>query len=520
MNQDTRNEIVRLWHARTSIRRISERLGIARNTVREVLRSHEQERLTGGPHPDLPAPLLVRTSCLDPHLTLMEQLLKRYPDITAVRMLEELRAKGFQGKYTIVKDRLRVLRPHPLRTPILRFETGPGQQAQTDYGTYDIDFTQEGRRRVYAFSHILGYSRRQYLHFVASQDFATTIREHVRAFEYFGGVAHVGLYDSMKVVVSTWQDDEPIYNPRFLAFATHYGFRPWACRRRRPQTKGKVERPFFFVETNLLNARTFQSLAHLNEFGAWWLANVADIRCHRETKKRPIDLFEEERPHLIALPATPYDTAIVVYRTVDPEGVVNYLGNKYSVPWQYIGHLVPVRITEAELIAYGPKIDEIARHALFPRDVTGQASIDKRHLPGDDLRKRHAILRERFEELGEVGPRFLDGLIRRNRYGKDQAQRILALLGAYHRKDLIAALERAVRFGAFSFSAVERILAAQATPKPPMESMQDGSALHLSEELRKDPVTPRSGKEYEQLLFDEREEPGDEETPPELQATP
>ena len=120
-----------------------------------------------------------------------------------------------------------------------------------DYSTYDLDFTVEGRRRVHAFSYVLGYSRRQYLHFVDSQDFATTVREHIRAFEHLGGVAATCLYDNMKVVVSGYDSDEPVYNPRFLAFAAHYGFRPVACRVRRPQTKGKVERPFGYVESSL-----------------------------------------------------------------------------------------------------------------------------------------------------------------------------------------------------------------------------------------------------------------------------
>ena len=53
-----------------------------------------------------------------------------------------------------------------------------------DYSPYEIAFTAEGRRRVHAFSYILSYSRRQYVRFVETQDFATTIREHVRAFEY------------------------------------------------------------------------------------------------------------------------------------------------------------------------------------------------------------------------------------------------------------------------------------------------------------------------------------------------
>ena len=57
---------------------------------------------------------------------------------------------------------------------------------------------------------ILDYSRRQYLHFVESQDFATTIREHIRAFAHLGGVATTCLYDNMKVVVIGYDDDEPI----------------------------------------------------------------------------------------------------------------------------------------------------------------------------------------------------------------------------------------------------------------------------------------------------------------------
>src|SRR5207249_7644639 len=144
-------------------------------------------------------------------------------------------------------------------------------------------------RRVYLFSYLLGYARRQYLHWVESMDLLTTLREHVRAFHHLGGVARVCLYDNFKAVV-LWRDaDGPLYNPKFLAFATHYGFRPQACRVRRSQTKGKVERPFWYAETNLLNGRAFRTLEHLNEVTAWWLSQVADVRVHRETRQRPLE---------------------------------------------------------------------------------------------------------------------------------------------------------------------------------------------------------------------------------------
>src|SRR5215471_17136883 len=76
-------------------------------------------------------------------------------------------------------------------------------------------------------------------------------------------------------------------------------------------------KPFAYLESNLLNGRTFTSLEHLNATTALWLADIADVHLHRETKRRPIDLYQEEKPHLLGLPARAYDTAQVFYRTVN-----------------------------------------------------------------------------------------------------------------------------------------------------------------------------------------------------------
>jgi transposase len=501
MNDELRSEVLRRRYGGQSGRDIARELHLSRKTVTKVLIEHRQQRANGTNL--TPKPHKGRDSLVDAHEATLRDYLARYPDITVVRLLEELRSRGYTGGYTVLRQRVKQLRKQGHRPPVERFETGPGVQAQMDWATYTIDFTQEGRRKIQLFSYVLGYSRRQYIHFTASQDLETTLREHVRAFEHLGGAATTCLYDNMKVVVARYEEGEPIYNTRFLAFATHYGFRPVACRPRRPQTKGKVERPFLFIEKNLLGGREFRSLDHLNEVAGWWLREVADVRLHRQTKRRPLDLHAEELPHLIPLPDRPYEVAEMVYRTVDAEGLVSHAQNRYSVPWHYIGQVLAVRITDDSVVIYSPRLELLARHIRFPATERQRQSRQPEHLPPRDVARRREVLRGRFAELGPLAVRFLESLLATQRYGWDQAQKVLALLGIYRRDDLLAALERAVRYGAFSAKSIERILAVQARPKTCWDRMVEEKPSHLGELLSDDPTPPRAATEYQRLLFEE-----------------
>ena len=183
MNEAMRNAIVERRQAKASVRNIARELGISRESVQRVLAQVAAERSGQAPSANMLLPPQRRKSQLDAYEPVLRELLARYPDMTSRRLFEELRARGFAGKYTIVRERVGLLRQRPTKEPVLRFETPPGAQAQMDYGVYDIDFTREGRRRVYLFSYVLGYSRRQYLRFVEAMDLPTTLREHVGRME-------------------------------------------------------------------------------------------------------------------------------------------------------------------------------------------------------------------------------------------------------------------------------------------------------------------------------------------------
>jgi transposase len=192
-----------LHDRKQSEREIAAALGLTRGKVRRILARIRRERTHG--KSALPAPRLSRASKLDPFVPMMEALVEEFPDITAVRLFEELQKQGFDGGYTIVKEWLREYRGKPKQKPVIRFETEPGEQGQQDWSPYLLDFTETGRSNVHCFSLILGYSRRHYIDFDESEAFFPLIRHHVAGFEYFGGVPAEILYDNQKAVVLRWE---------------------------------------------------------------------------------------------------------------------------------------------------------------------------------------------------------------------------------------------------------------------------------------------------------------------------
>jgi hypothetical protein len=208
---------------------------------------------------------------------------------------------------------------------------------------------------------------------------------------------------------------------------------------------------------------------------------------------------------------------LLVYRHVNVEGYVAHRLNFYSVPWSSIGQVLPVRVTDSEVVIYSIGLDEIARHRLVAGTLTGVRQQIKSHHPCSDPGQRVLLLRQRFSELGPIAVQFLDGLLAKQVQGKLQAQQLLALLAHYQRDDVLKALQRAVRFGAFTLAAVRRILAAQAQPKPLLDELVDLHRETLDPLLREDAIGPRPTSAYQHLLSPE--ESVNDDTPSEEKTT-
>jgi len=486
-----------------TIRALSRAFQISRNTVRRILREHDVQRESGH---DVLQKKCRKPSKLDVFEPQITKLLTDFPDITGQRIFEELQQEGYPGKITILREYLHRHRPSQ-REPVIRFETEPGRQAQMDWGLYTIPFSRAGRIKVVCFSYILGFSRRHYIDFVLHRDFPTLIRRHQDAFSYFGGVARECLYDNEKTVVLRWEAGKPVFNPAFTAFITHYNCRPIACRPRHPQSKGKIEAPFQYIEGNLLNGRIFQDLEDLRTTARWWLTEKSDRHIHDTTRRAPFELFmEAERSALQPLPAFDYDTAEVALALCRDEGYVCFETNWYSVPG-HLADILSIKATEREVLIYSHEIELLARHERQPA-----GSNKKVEDPGHQRRKKDRYglepVREAFLALGAPAEEFLKGLV--EKFPKQcgfHARFILCLKEQYESDDIHRAIGHALRYQAFDGKSVERILRARA-PLRTLESVRNERAREeLDKTLPK--IKQRPLTEYSDLLIQKEKTDGD-----------
>ena len=247
---------------------------------------------------------------LDPYKAIIHTRLEAYPELSAVRLLEEIRAAGYLGGYTQLKEYVAKVRPRPPEEPVVRFETPPGHQAQVDFADFRLPW---GKR--YALLVVLGYSRLLWVRYFPRKDMRCLITGLEASFQFFGGVPREFLFDQMKSVITKdlrLEGGDLIRNLEFLRFSAHWGFTARACRPYRAKTKGKVERPVSYVRGNFFYGREFLGDADLNEQAERWLKRTANVRIHGTTGEQPRVRFErDERALLRPLTARPYHSLIL-----------------------------------------------------------------------------------------------------------------------------------------------------------------------------------------------------------------
>jgi transposase len=322
-----------------------------------------------------------RPGKLLPYAEFIRGRLDAFPDLTATRLLREVRERGYKGAYTAVKRFIAAIRPKAARPFEVRFETPPGLQAQVDFARFVVAFDDEPdvTRIVWLFSLVLGHSRHIFARFVAHQDLQSLLRCHVAAFEAIAGVPVEILYDRMKTAVTGEDGDgHIIYNASLLALAQHYGFLPKACKAYRAKTKGKVERPFRYIREDFFLGRSFRSMEDLNRQLDDWLGSVANIRLHGTTNRIISEAFAAEKDELQALPAGPFEALIKLERRVTNDGLISIGGNYYSVPDR------ARRIVEVHQLASEIRILDqgklIAKHHVL--EGWRQSRIDPAHRQG------------------------------------------------------------------------------------------------------------------------------------------
>lgn len=279
-------------------------------------------------------------SLLDPHRA---WIAKRAPevDFNATVLHRELCEQGFTGSVIIVRRAISPLRATGRPTATVRFETGPGEQAQVDFGQVRV-WIADVQVAAQIFVMTLGFSRRLFAVAFARQRLREWLGGHELAFQHFGGVTDRVVVDNARAMVLAHTREAITWHPTYADFAGYYGFRPWACAPYRPQTKGKVESGVKYVARNALAGKRFHSWAHLNAWLVEWATTIADQRVHGTTHERPADRFAREA--LTPLDGRPpYAFAHVRERVVANDALVSIDGSRYSVPAHLAGTTVTVR---------------------------------------------------------------------------------------------------------------------------------------------------------------------------------
>jgi transposase len=484
------------------VRAIARKLGMARKTVRKIL----------GRHRAPPKPKDKRGSLLDAYEPALRKIIDDAPDMLAPSVLERLRPLGYTGGVTILRARLRTMRPQQRSPAFLTLSFEPGEAMQIDWA--DFGFALPGiPRRVSAFAAVLCFSRRLYLEFTLSQAMGSFLRCMERCLHFYGGTTATDIFDNMKTVVLSHTAAATVFNPRFSEYARSRGFAVRACNVRKAHEKGRIERPIGFVRRRFWLGRRFRDLLDLNTQAAAWRDDFANGRVHEDTGKVPQLVFEhQEKPRLKPLPTTPFNTDDVEGNGVTKMFRVPFDRNKYSVPWRLASQQVIVRADDERVRIFlsNKQIAEHARCWMVGQDIEQPAH--KQSLLDHKPRALAAgTLPPALASLDDTGKTYFKLLAAGSRSIHRDATRLIFLVELFGASATTSAMAEVMQTGHVGAEYVEYVLRHKRglDPQPPPLRLGDQQldAISVPEpdlsvydqmpatRMTRDPGEPPTGKE-------------------------
>jgi hypothetical protein len=313
---------------------------------------------------------------------------------------------------------------------------------------------------------VLSYSRLMYVEFTLSQKQEHFLQCHENAFIHFGCITQKIMIYNLKTGVLEHKRGEPaLINPRYADYARHCGFEVVACNPRGPQEKGRVENAVGYIKKNLLQGLRIDDFAHLAPLAKRWLGEIANVRIHRQTGRKPVDLWEKEKPNLQALPLNPCDTGTPMRLRASSTFRLTIDTNRYSVPAEYASHFLDVRLYSDKITAWheGQIVAEHIRG--YGRNDDFENPDHPRVLLAERRRARTHKHLQRFLQLGEHAEIFYQQMRERRLNPNEHIRRILALVDIHSRQKVSEAICDGHRLGAYSSEYIANILEQRGRPK-------------------------------------------------------
>lgn len=386
-------EIRRLHLAeKIPIKEIARRLGLARNTVREAVRSPSPPKYERRP----------TGSAVDAVEPDIRRLLAAHPRMPATVIAERI---GWDRGLTILKDRVRDLRPVYLPPdPAGRTAYRPGELAQWDlwFPPVDIPIGPDRVARPPVLVGVAGYSRWMVGRMIPSRESHDLLLGHLACLVDLGRVPRAGVYDN-EGAIGRWRRGVPQLTEAFQAFRGTLGMGVVLLKPADPEAKGLVERANGYLETSFLPGRRFGSPADFNHQLTGWLAR-ANARHHRIIDCRPADRIATDRAAMLALPPVLPDPAFRTSTRLGRDHYVRVLASDYSVHPRAIGRRVDVRadLDEVTVTCAGEPVARHRRSLVAHQVVTDPGHVLARARLRDERRELEAGHREPEVELRDL----------------------------------------------------------------------------------------------------------------------